>query len=259
MYTVSDREALLKQITTYISASPLFEGLLMIGSGAEGFRDLYSDIDLMAGCVDENAVPTAKLHLLQFFLELGACHTEKRAWTRTVLGMSVYFENGLSVDLSFMPTKELPIKSPKYRVLISKSERFTETVSQNAELFQKQLGKYGMDDSIHYRFITQLRYARIALLRRNFVFADMALSEARQILLAVETVSEGKKLHQFKAYNTLEPQFLARLEATYPVSRSTDALQTALDHLLALYLDTVSHCGFLSMKPELLKLLDCFE
>ncbi len=259
MYTVIERTNLLNKIAKFLWENSSFEGLLQIGSGAVGFADIYSDIDLMAGCYDAGAVTAANQQLHQFFFELEACHIKKRAWTATALGLSVYFENGLSADISFMPTPELPIRSPQHKVLFSKSERFADTVRAGANRLAEQSGRYGVDDSIHYRFVNELRYVEIALLRGQFVLADIALGNARQLLLAVETVTEGKKLHQCKAYDTLDKQFLTRLETTYPASRGFKDMHIAKENLLALYLDTVRRCGFLEMDSSVLKLLGCFD
>ncbi len=259
MYKSPDRERLLNRIIIFMRDSSAFEGLLQIGSGAVGFADIYSDIDLMAGCYDVDCVNAANQQLRKFFAELGVCHMEKRAWTSTALGISVYFENGLSADISFMPTPELPIRSPRYKVVFAKTENFTDAVNTGAQRFSERSRRYGLDDSIHYRFINELRYVEIALLRGQFIFADIALGNARQILLSVETVAEGKKLHQFKAYNTLSQTFLDCLEETYPRSQSREDMRIAEGNLLALYLETVESSDFLIFDDGLLKLLGCFE
>lgn len=259
MYKATDRERLLNRIISFMWDSSVFEGLLKIGSGAAQFADIYSDIDLMAGCYDADCVKAADQLLQHFFTELGACHIEKRAWTSTALGLSIYFEDGLSVDISFMPTPELPIRSPQHKVVFAKTENFTDMVNAGAQRFAECFQRYGLDDSIHYRFINELRYVEIALLREQFIFADIALGNARQLLLSVETVAEAKKLHQFKAYNTLSQSFLARLEETYPRSRTFEDMHTAKEKLLALYLETVNGCEYLSFDDGLLKLLGCFE
>jgi hypothetical protein len=259
MYKATDRERLLNRIISFMQDSPAFEGLLQIGSDAVGFADIYSDIDLMAGCYDAGCVKAANQQLQQFFTELGACHLEKRAWTSTALGLSIYFEDGLSADISFMPTPELPIRSPQHKVLFAKTDNFTEAVNAGTQRFAEHSGRYGLNDSMHYRFINELRYVEIALLREQFIFADIALGNARQLLLSVETVAEGKKLHQFKAYNTLAQSFLDRLEETYPLSRSYEDMHTAKEKLLALYLETVKDSEYLTFDDSLLKLLGCFE
>ena len=259
MYKATDREWLLNSIIGFMRDSSAFEGLLQIGSGTVGFADIYSDIDLMAGCYGADCVKAADQQLQQFFTELGACHIEKRSWASTALGLSAYFKNGLSADISFMPTPELPIRSPQHKVVFAKTENFTDVVNAGAQRFAERSGRYGLDDSIHYRFINELRYVEIALLREQFIFADIALGNARQLLLSAETAAEGKKLHQFKAYNTLAQPFLDRLEETYPKSRSYEDMHTAMEKLLALYLETVKGSEYLTFDDSLLKLLGCFE
>lgn len=259
MYKAADRERLLNRIIGFMRDSSVFEGLLQIGSGAVGFADIYSAIDLMAGCYDADCVKAANQQLQQFFTELGACHIEKRAWTSTALGLSVYFEDGLRADISYMPTPELPIRSPQHKIIFAKTDNFTDTVNTGAQRFAERSQRYGLDDSIHYRFINELRYVEIALLREQFIFADIALGNARQLLLSVKTVSEGKKLHQFKTYNTLSLAFLERLEETYPRSRTYEDMHTAKEKLLALYLETVKGSDYLTFYDSLLKLLGCFE
>ena len=259
MYKEIDRERLLDRITIFMRNSSVFEGLLQIGSGAVGFADIYSDIDLMAGCYNAECVKDAESQLQQFFTEMGACHIEKRSWTSTAKGLSVYFQDGLSVDISFMPTSELPIRSPQYKVVFSKTNGFLDTVNTGTQRFTEHSGRYGLNDSIHYRFINELRYVEIAMLRGQFVFADIALCNARQLLLSVQAAAEGKKLHQFKAYNTLSRDFLYQLEKTYPQSRSREELHAAKEQLLALYLETVRNSGYLTFDNDLLKLLGCFE
>ena len=259
MYKATDRERLLNKIIGFMRDSSAFEGLLQIGSGAIGFADIYSDIDLMAGCYDADCVKDANRQLQQFFSEMGACHIVKRAWTSTALGLSVYFEDGLSADISYMPTPELPIRSPQHKVVYSKAENFTETVNAGAQRFAERSQRYGLDNSIHYRFINELRYVEIALLREQFIFADIAMNNARQLLLSVEAVAEGKKLHQFKAYNNLSQIFLARLEETYPQSRSYEDMHNAKEKMLVLYLETVKDSEYLTFNDSLLKLLGCFE
>lgn len=257
MYTEKQRDELLVKIVDFMMAEPEFEGLIQIGSGAAGYRDIYSDIDLMAGCCGPAAVQTANRKLMTFFEELGAIYIDKRRWSSTVLGLSVYFENGLSADLSFMPVEEVVLRALVWKVLFSKSQAFKVCIQENASRLTPVQGR-GVDDSVHHRFVYALRRCEIALCREEYIYADMALSEAREILLRVEAAREGKKLHQFKMFNTLETDFLKRLESTYPVIPDREALIAAKSAMLTLYIETVSKCEFLNFDRRQLKLLDVF-
>ena len=72
MYKATDREQLRNRIISFMQDSSAFEGLLQIGSGVVGFADIYSDIDLMAGCYDVVCVKAANQQLQQFFCRAGS-------------------------------------------------------------------------------------------------------------------------------------------------------------------------------------------
>ena len=253
MYTAEDRQVLLDRIVAFVKDNPEFVCLVQIGSGAEGFADIYSDIDLMAGCVDALSVNAAGDKLFTFFAELGAVYVDHRQWSPTVLGLSAYFENGLSVDLSFMPASEIPIMSKQWRLLWSSVDGL------ETELVQKTEALATDDGLDHHRFFFALRKAEIAILRENFIYAEMTLSDARQMLLRMEVMAEGKKIHEFKAYHTLNPDFLRNLQETYPNALSRTALTDAKDALLALYVRTVERNNLPEIEPSQFQIINCFE
>ena len=253
MYTEKDRLALLDRIMAFVKDKPELVCLVQIGSGAEGFADIYSDIDLMAGCVDALSMKAAGDKLFAFFAELGAVYVDHRQWSPTVLGLSAYFENGLSVDLSFMPAHEIPIMSKQWRLLWSSVDGL------EAELVQKTEALATDDGLNHHRFFFALRKAEIAILRGNFIYAEMTLSDARQMLLRMEAAAERKKIHEFKAYHTLDKDFLRDLEATYPRELSQTALTRAKDALLSLYVRTVERNGLPKIEASQFQIINCFE
>ena len=252
MYTEKDRLALLDRITAFVKDNSEFVGLMQIGSGAEGFADIYSDIDLMAGCADATSVKAAGDKLFAFFDELGAVYVDHRQWAPTVLGLSAYFENGLSVDLSFMPASEIPIMSKQWCLLWSSVDGL------EAELVQKTEALVADDGLNHHRFFFALRKAKIAILRGNYIYAEMTLSDARQMLLRLEAMTEGKKIHEFKAYHTLNGDFLGDLQKTYPRALSRTALTDAKDALLSLYVRTVERNDLPEIDPSQFQILNCF-
>ncbi len=252
MYTSSERDRLLQAVAEAMYSSSLFEGLLQLGSGARGYRDIYSDIDLMAGCYDASSMGKAEKELINLFQDLGVGWLQHRAWSETALGISAYFYNGLSVDLSFLPTKEIPIRSPRWQLLWDKSGR-VEQVVRIAEAVC--CDKWVIKEDIYHQAIFALRKCEIAIAREDWVGADMALHEARQVLLMIEAKREGKAAHQFKAWNTLEPQFLEQLKKTYPGNRSVQEIAKVKNDLLELFLNIVDDADF---DRRQLVLLGCF-
>ena len=124
MYTEKDRDEKLNRLIKFLSEESIFEGVIQIGSGAIGYYDIYSDIDLMVGCTSRDVINEAEIRLHNFFENDGAIYIDERKWTKTILGLSVYYENGLSFDISFMLTHEIGIKSAQWKILLAKTGEF---------------------------------------------------------------------------------------------------------------------------------------
>lgn len=257
MYTANERQQLQNQILAFVKAEPAFECLLQIGSGAEGFADLYSDIDLMAGCPDIGSVEAAKAKLTAFFRSIDAINLDHRAWGASVLGISAYWQNGLSVDISFMPTAEIPIRSKRWNMLWEAAPEISAALTAKT----KQLGDCGtiIDHHLHHRFFFALRKTEIAIRRGNWVYAEMMLTEARTLLLTVEATAEGKELHQFKAYHTLEQDFLSSLRETYPREPDAAELHRARHTLLELYVRVIDDNDLCKIDHSQFDIINCFD
>lgn len=257
MYTENDRTLLLNQISEFVKDNCEFECLLQIGSGADGFTDIYSDIDLMAGCVDTNSVELANRKFSEFFRKNGAVYLDYRRWSDTVLGISAYYKNGLSVDLSFMPTNEMPIRASKWLLLWSLNENIGNVLANKANNLPSD-GRL-INEQYHHRFFFALRKVEIGILRENYIYADIVLNEARQMLLLIEVFVEGKKTHQFKAFNTLNEDFLKKLQGTYPAQLNQEELNKAKEHLMSMYLNIIDNNGLYKINDTQFMIINCFR
>lgn len=257
MYTELDRHQLLVQILAFVKSNSEFCCLVQIGSGVDGFTDIYSDIDLMAGCMDESSVDSASTKLITFFEQIGTIYIDRRKWSDTVLGLSVYFENGSSVDLSFMPVSEMPIRSKCIKILWAADNTIDEIISQKAQGIQNI--KCIVDEHFHHKFFYSIRQAEIALHRQNYIYADIALGEARQMLLTVEAWVEKKKIHQFKNYHTLNQEFLLSLSETYPKEQTFAALFSAKERLTNQYIQLIEKHGLCQIDASQFLIINCFS
>lgn len=256
MYTANDRETALAEIVAFINDCDVFESMMQIGSGALGYRDIYSDIDLFAGCYDAPSVTTARDALLAYFKGKHAVYISHRRWSDMCLGFSAFFENKLSIDISFSPTEEMLVCSPEWKIVSDKTGKLTEHITKDSEEFLRSYSSYGIDQSVNHEFIYALRKCEIAIKRDNLIYAEMALSEARKLVMDIQVLNEHKKLHQFKAYNTLNSDFLAAVHDTYPNSLTRDAFAGSKDRLLALFEQTINENSTLQFDANQLKLLE---
>ena len=256
MYVSEERLELREKILSFVRDNQEFVCLLQIGSGAEGFTDIYSDIDLMAGCIDAPAVERANRKLCEFFENSGTVYIDHRKWAESILGLSAYWENGLSVDLSFMPTSEMPILSKTWQLLWSRDDELESVLKEKSNKLIPN--SVVVDDSYHHAFFYLLRKAEIALCRGNYIYAEMVLNEARQKLLLAEAMIEGKKLHQFKAYHTLSQEFLLSVQETYPCGLTQEALEQAKNALVESYVFFIGENQLRPIERSQFKIINCF-
>jgi len=82
------------------------------------------------------------------------------------------------------------------------------------------------------------------------------LEQMREYTLIVQTLNENKKLHQFKAYETLEPSFIKSYIATYSEKNSLDDLKDSARKLKALFADSLKQSSNISVDNNLKRFLD---
>ena len=257
MYVSEERLELREKILSFARENQEFVCLLQIGSGAEGFTDIYSDVDLMAGCVDAPAVERANRKLCKFFKNSGTVYIDHRKWAESILGLSAYWENGLSVDLSFMPVSDMPILSKSWKLLWAADDGTEEML--NAKTARLNPNSVTVDSAYHHAFFFLLRKVEIAICRKNFIYAEMVLNEARQKLMLAEAAAEGRKLHQFKAYDTLNAAFLAAVRETYPRDLTAEELGGAWNRLLSRYTRLVEDRGLCPIPESQFQIINCFD
>ena len=255
MYSPEEREDFFNKTIDFIRHSQLFEGVVQIGSGTIGYRDQYSDIDLMAAYFNKSDINKVQDAVNCFFHNLGAGYIYQQKWTETVLGVSVYFSNGLGIDASFGLTEELPICSPQWKVVLDKTGMHSKHIEEANNYFLSLSSNYGIDDSIHYKFNNALRRCMVAIKRNNYIYASLMLNEARQCVLDVQVLNEGKKVHQFNAYHTLDNDFINQVSNTFPIVLSDSSLIQSKDYLHRLYFEVVRKNGILKYDDNLNVLL----
>lgn len=62
--------------------------------------------------------------------------------------------------------------------------------------------------------------------------------------LFLQAMNENKKLHQFKAYDTLDPYFIKEYLGTYPEKVSVNELEDAAEKLKELFFSVIGKSSF---------------
>ena len=238
MYTEKERKDFLDQILSGVKQSSNLLGTYLIGSSSIGFNDIYSDCDFMMAYKDDADVNEVRNEILSFWNEEDVGYLMERKWSPTIWGISVYFKNGLSADISFGPLSELRMASNQISVGVDTDGLLEQHLQQGLERYnQKVAAAAAYDDGWETMYL--IRKIKIALERKNYIYAYQILNDARLLVMNIEGRKENQKMHQFKAYDKLDKEFLEKIMLTIPKNVNREELERCYKELLNIYYEIV--------------------
>ena len=226
--------------------------LSKIGSGVSGYTDEFSDIDLMVA-TNESAEGVTNL-LKSKLHELGAFYIKEGKFSTEIFMLIPFFENGLEMNISIMPVSLMPIRSPLWKVVYDKDGSVLEHLQKQMQQFLSNENPYGLSNDIVFEFAYHLRKFYIELAKNNTIYAIKMLEYLRDLTLQVQGTSEGKKLHQFKAYHTLNDEFVKRYLETYPPIVNKEELLLAASKIKILFNQSIDDNEQIEWDEEIFKI-----
>jgi predicted nucleotidyltransferase len=237
MYTSKEREQYFTSIINRLSESEFIEGIVQLGSGVNGYKDEYSDIDLMVAASALREVEEAKAYIHQCLLELQSVYIKEIKLREDIYLIIAFMENGLEFNVSILSRGYLNVKSPLWKVVVDKTGEISEKMKTEHEKFNRT--NYVSSEDPAFEFYYCMRKFQTELKRHNFIYALKMLETMRDQTLQIEVLNENKKLHQFKAYETIESKFIRRFLQTYPAEISDETLVKAAGRLHDLFSETI--------------------
>lgn len=234
MYDLKQRNELFNNVIEKIGKSNNIIGTYLIGSSSIGFNDIYSDLDFMMAYKESVEPQLIRDEILNFFDEEKIGYIMERKWSNKIWGISIYFKNGLSTDISFGPLEELKIKSNQISVGADTDDLLKKHLKNQIKTLD-----YKIDQKINWEFMYLIRRFLISIKRNNLIYAYSILNDARRIVMNLQGLNEGKKMHQFKAYNELDEKFNEKILKTIPTKIQLEELEKCKDNLLKLFYETI--------------------
>ena len=238
MYTEDERTRYFQEITTQLKAISDIVGIVQIGSGTIGYTDEYSDIDLMVA-TNENILE-AKSAILSILNKMEAFFIKEGKFSEKIFLLIPFFKNGLEMNISILPLDLINIKSPLWKIIFDQNGDVTKKMTEENNKFVAQKQPYMKSYDIDFEFAYHLRKLNIELLRGNYIYALKMLDILRDITLNLKILNENKKLHQFKAYHTLEKEFINEIEKSYPKSLDKMEVLRAADTITKLFKSVIA-------------------
>ncbi|MBM6619604.1 hypothetical protein [Bacillus suaedaesalsae] len=247
MYCPEERESYFHRTINALKSSSLIEGIVQLGSGVIGYKDEHSDIDLMVSTNKITDVDEAKKYIQTYFSGLEFLYIKEVQFRENIFLLIAILENGLEFNVSILPTDYLNVKSPLWNVIEDKTGNVSEIMERENKNFTEREFKYFVSDDIGFDFFYAMRKFYTELKRQNLIYALKMLETSRDYILEVQGYNENKKLHQFKAYETLQPAFITRYLQTYPDEITVAKLLISADRLIDLFYDIVKQSDVFSV------------
>lgn len=251
-----ERAYYLNKMSKKIEQLEQVEGIVQIGSGVVGFSDENSDIDLMVASTEINNSKTAKDMIKDYFQELNPRYIKEKQFSKEIFLLIVLLENKLEFNVSIVPRELLSVKSPLWKVIVDKTGLVTKKMAVENAKFESQPVKYEAGFDVPFEFVYCTLDVEKALKRKNLIYALSTLETMRAYTLYMQAMNENKKLHQFKAYDTLDTTFIQKYLETYPETITVESLIKSTEKLVQLFQHTLSKSSVYTMDDDLRKLLE---
>lgn len=255
IYTSKERSIYFDKIIAKLKSFSLVEGIVQIGSGVGGFSDDFSDIDLMVATSRIEDAITSKNTIHQLFNEFHPVYIKEKQFSKEIFLLIVILENQLEFNVSIVPREYLSVKSPLWKVIFDKTGLITEKMNIEHEKFENAPTKYEVGLDVPFEFVYCAMGLDKALRRNNLIYALSMLEAMRTFTLYLQAKNENKKLHQFKAYDSLDPLFIEEYLATYPEKISDKNLRSSSKKLKDLFIKVVNQSSIFTLDATLHKIL----
>ena len=255
MYSHVERNTYFNSTIKKLLSSTLVEGIIQLGSGVVGYTDEFSDIDLMVATSNMEDVKATKEFVRTCLNEYDPIYIKEKQLGENIYLFIVFLENKLEFNVSIVPRSLLSVRSPLWKIVVDKTGLIAEKMNQENGSFLKKSEKYNLHVDIPFEFTYCLKSLEKELNRNNVIYALQMLDLMREYTVLVQAMNEGKKIHQFKAYQSLNPEFIESYLETFPIGvLPNDILESALK-LKELFRKTVSESKDLSIDHDLESLL----
>lgn len=254
-YSPAERESTLNRLLTALRSDQRIAGLLVVGSGAEGFADVYSDIDLCAVTTSADDVRPA---FQEWGVKIGEMLPVFHS-VESVRGANIYLwilllENFLEIDLCFFCLDDLHARRNRWKTVFDRSGRIEDIMQSSWKDRPKpnleEIYRYRLGSIWHY-----ISYAAVAVQRNQPWRALYEIGQIRNQTIELHGLREALETKRFRHVDQMSEDFLTSLEQTLILSLRSVNLMNALRAATACFFREARHFD----KVLDLKLAEHFE
>jgi predicted nucleotidyltransferase len=214
LFTPDERQAVLEQMLAALQTDDRIAGVIVVGSGAVGFEDEYSDIDLAVVVHQARDVRSVYDHWrAQFKTLLPVRHEFEAPRGPNILLFGLLLDHFLEIDASFQCLDDLTARRARWRVAFDRSGQITPIMQASWDARETpdiQATYLRWVKSIWY-YIT---HVAIHVERGHLWRAVLDLEDLRHRAVVLAGLRHSVETEHYREVHRLPPDFLAGLEHT---------------------------------------------
>lgn len=223
-----ERASTLSQLTELLQAQSCVIGLVLVGSGVTGFKDSFSDIDLVIVLEDDCAFASTYATLKELLLKTlnVAYHFETRTTSEDAL-LLMMLNNYLEIDMHFSKKRALAIKDKAWKILYAPKDDIQEAVDRS---FSETLliAPRRIYLQVVERVWQPILDCVTAINRNETWKALYMLEQIRNQTVQLAGINHRVETSSYNDVDKLPEMFLINLRHTIPTSTSNVAIRRAL-------------------------------
>lgn len=237
-FTEKERSDILEQIINYFESREDVLSAILVGSGANGFRDKLSDIDLTIIADDKTNIDEFLSEYQLYLNEKFDVMINHRVPGRPLA--IAMLENFLEIDMSIVYLNKLCAVKNSWRVLFDKTGQAENIMQEtwkarmSADISERMSNEY---QNAEWGFWHYLIYAVAAVYRNDLWRAHWEIQYVRDMavnLLGYKFHAETKRNRDVKLFPA---EVLARLEKTIPCRFTQTEFSAAIKNMADLMYD----------------------
>lgn len=239
MYKHNERLEVMSKVENFTKSLGGVQALLLVGSGSTGFRDKYSDLDLLVVVKNSEDVATINKQLREYLQACFSILKEKTYYHEEDIIVSCYFFNNyLELDLGVWSFNKIRATKPNWKVIFDREKTISDKLAASLNQFPQIDINERINDSLS--FIWQFfRSAAVALKRGDFIKAVKDIDFIRNQIIEIICLRDNIQYDFDKYIDQVDNSYSEKLRKTYEVNMNFESLQKALYEVMNIYFEVI--------------------
>ena len=248
MFSVDEREEVLNCLVDNLSALDELTGLIIVGNGALGFRDKYSDIDIALVYNESYSMENV------FDLVINTVSREyKVATVLNQLGRNlqvILLDNYLEIDIGYYTKESITARRKSYKVVFDKSgtleEKMNRSWEENSSSFMGTTSNVDIQTEL-YRADANLWYNLIhtvnSFLRDEKYRCYFELEELRRNLISLMGKRLSLETKRYRDVHSFGETDIKTIETLFVYPKTNEELKFLMSNMVNLFYKEFNYWG----------------